>query len=337
MTGRLGGTGKARPGAVELDRMHRWQLPSLQAARGPVEASTKWWKRRVGDQWRDAFRHATSPNRATVDAETDYAAALVEEAIALDPRLAKRPSWKRAEFGEFAEPSLVACGDDEPCFVRHSKGVSQQVGGQDPLTVVISTDCNKAANHEHLAAAFIAVCRLVQQFRPLDIWWQGSWIHESDSYKGFVFHVPLLTNDTDYGSLWFFLNSDERDSLSYAIAYAKALEVNQRFRGVGDRASRSYLNDWSDKFVPHTGIEPTANSIAAMAAQWLGIENYYWANYKLAYDRPALQELPPPPGPERVVSEKEKRDQDRSWERYKKDEEKRKKLEVAERTGSVVS
>ena len=59
----------------------------------------------------------------------------------------------------------------------------------EPLRIVISTDDNKVP--EGTAAAFIATARLVQQFIPLEIWWQGAWLNATRT-KGFVFHVPLV-------------------------------------------------------------------------------------------------------------------------------------------------
>jgi len=131
-------------------------------------------------------------------------------------------------------------GDDQP-FYRHTKAVindSTQAG--EPLRVVISTDSNKVP--PRTAAAFIATARLVQQFMPLEIWWQGAWITE-DKSKGFVVLVPLVQGDLDYSRLEFCLSDELRDSFSYRVVISIAiLDIGEGNLGCGHRAERSYLD-----------------------------------------------------------------------------------------------
>ena len=63
----------------------------------------------------------------------------------------------------------------------------------DPLRVVISTDSRHVSRSN--AVAFIAAAKLAQQFRPLELWWQGAWLFEEgkkEADNGHVFLVPLI-------------------------------------------------------------------------------------------------------------------------------------------------
>lgn len=207
-----------------------------------------------------------SPHKAALATADEHAERMISEAQSLDPRLVRRPSWVRSCEGETACPALLLAGGENAFFARRRTETSEAASG-DPVLVTISTDSSEV-NAESLAA-FIATVKLVQQFRPVYVVWQGGWMREGVNV-GFVFHVPLITGDMDFERLAFVINSKRRDSVSFCFMVRHAMEVTkQRWREAGEAATRSYLHGSVD-FVNHAGIAPDAESIAVRACKWLG-------------------------------------------------------------------
>jgi hypothetical protein len=315
---RLGGKGKAAPpGTQPLTRLERWELPGMTATRAAVEYTNAFWgtnspnrKAQAAFRW-SAYREGVSVNEARLAAAVSRSEQLIEDALAEDPRLARRPSWVRAEIGEFAEPSLVACGDDAPCFTRSRSGLQQWSAAGDPVRIVISTDANEVK--ADTPAAFIATARLVMQFAPLEIWWQGAWLDENE-YKGYVFHVPLLQNDTDFSKLEFCIASNKRDELSYCIAIHRAAQTRMNFpKECAGRATRSFLGN-TKRFINHEGIVPNGWNIANEAAHWLGWETFGTAQWRTERESAAaLQSLPQPSPPHTDTRTPEQKKTDDQW------------------------
>jgi DNA-directed RNA polymerase subunit RPC12/RpoP len=222
------------------------------------------------------------PDRLKTAVEASHV--LVDEAIALDRRLAKKAQWLRRDEGEHCDTALLAQGDDQPFYQRTRNIINDETKAGEPLHIVISTDSDKI--DPGTAAAFIATVRIVQQFVPVHVWWQGAWL--SDPTKcpqvGFVFHVPLVQDDMDFSRLEFCLADPTRDlfsnrlSLSYCV-----LEFGETNSACGFRAERSYLPEHEDDphthFIAHSGITPDAESIAGQAARWLGLPSQWTVKY----------------------------------------------------------
>lgn len=158
---------------------------------------------------------------------------------------------------------------EEPAYWDRRKLKLADRATAEPVRIVISTD-SKNITPEH-AAAFIAAAKLAQQFRPLEIWWQGAWLKEdtcaNPQERGFghVFLVPLVNGDLDFSRLQFVLSDTERDKCSFMIMTAHAYPAHLGSGGkVGEQ---SYLPDTSD-FVR----ESAADEVAQHAALWAGLE-----------------------------------------------------------------
>ena len=136
---------------------------------------------------------------------------MVEDAIAYDPRLAKKAQWIRRDEGEHVDSGLLAEGDDQPFYKRIKNVVNDETKAGEPYRIVISTDDNQIV--PGTTAAFIAAIRIVQQFVPVEVWWQGAWLNESRSL-GFVSHVPLVKGDMDFSRLEFCIADPVRDTFS---------------------------------------------------------------------------------------------------------------------------
>lgn len=191
---------------------------------------------------------------------------LVSQAIAADPSLARQARWQRGEEGEIACPALVAQGDDAPCFWRKRQATTSANGGE-PVRVVISTD--GVPQHDR-TAAFIATVQIVQQWRRVEVFWQGAWLNV-DRTAGWVFHVPLITGDMDYSRLQFVLANRNRDAVSWANTITHNAE-NERARwgSCSSTAFKSYLPGEPAHFIRHEGITPDGESIASRAREWIG-------------------------------------------------------------------
>lgn len=268
--GRLGGKGRKSPeGTVQMNKLEVWQHTSMADAMRASDRTVRvHWPRSNRDDWHDeAVREAMHSVPARLAKSLATADVLNESAITADPRLARRAVWRRGEEGDIACPALIAQGDDTPCFYRHRERMTEANGGE-PVRVVISTD-SKPADAD-TAAAFIATVRLVQQWRAVEVVWQGAWL--AAPHIGWVFHVPLIKGDMDFARLDFCLASRFRDHLSWDIMVNRARDVSHAtWNGCAGTGAKSYLPEASH-FVRHTGITPDGESIARHAAAWLGWE-----------------------------------------------------------------
>lgn len=308
------------PLAREMPRLVIWSHASM------TEAVAAGWRTRTryyavtGDKkqrMREAGERAITgePYRlATALADSD---ALIADALAADPRLARRSQWVRGEEGELVCPALLSQGDDSPCFYRRRALVGQP-NGAEPVKIVISTDSHEI--RPRTAAAFIATCRLVQQYRPLEVYWQGSWLGAGRT-TGWVFHVPLVSGDMDFARLEFCIADGCRDNLSWSIMATHACEEDHcSWNGHSLQAERSYLPaSWEETvhFVSHRGIYPEAESIAAHAAQWLGWDSLW--RIRMTEEKAtqgALQELPKPRLVPRAETEEERIARERRWREF---------------------
>jgi hypothetical protein len=220
---------------------------------------------------------------------------LVEDAIAYDVRLAKKSQWLRRDEGEHVCAALLAEGDDQPFYKRHRATVNEATMAGEPMRIVVSTDDNNVP--PGTAAAFIAVARLVQQFTPLEVWWQGAWLTD-DETRGFVFTVPLLQGDQDFSRLEFCIADEQRDMFSYHVMATHAvLDLKESWNSCGHRATIAYhpTEKYSNgrgkgdfrattKFITHHGIMPTAESVANTAAHWLGWQSHSTEQWKRECD-----------------------------------------------------
>ncbi len=291
---------------VEVTKLHVHVLPDMTTAM--KQARRHFWK---GHSDKDTAILTAIGSRPVNGEPTRLRLAqeqsnqLVEEALQADPRLARRAQWVRRDEGEHVCCAALACGDDQPFYKRTRSVVNEATQAGEPMRIVVSTDDNKVPPGAN--AAFIAVTRLVQQFVPIEIWWQGAWLNE-DRTKGFVFTVPLVRGDMDYSRLEFCIADTSRDLFSYLVMASHAvLDLKESWNSCGHRATDAYHpteKDWkgsgnpdyrnSTKFVAHDGITPTAQSVADMAARWLGWETAYWEDYKLTTSNAsaAEQEIP---------------------------------------------
>jgi hypothetical protein len=321
---RLGGSKRklVKPIAPEVTRLHRFVIPSMTEAmrlsRRPV------WKTgesEVNKMVRAAIGNGpVDGNPVRLSHQMEVSEALVEEAIALDPRLARKASWVRRDEGEHVDAALLAQGDDAPFFKRTKTRVTNGYDGDiERVCVVISTDSNKVG--PDTAAAFIATARLVQQFVPLEIWWQGAWLTQ-DRIKGFVCFAPLTAGDMDFSRLDYCIADDTRDSFSFRAMSSHAVwDAGESWRGCQYQATYSLLPDRDAIFVPHTGISPNGESVAAQAARWLGWDSVWSVKYEQEkVITGALQELPRESTPYKPPTPEEQAESDRRW-----------KLSVAER------
>jgi len=283
---------------------------------------------------------AVSGDKARLARNMDKAERLRDEAIIADPRLARKARWERGEDGIFADPGLVASGDDSPCYYMDRKNLREYAAFGEPVVVVVSTDSNMI--DEDRAAAFIATVQLVQQFRPVHVWWQGAWLDNSGREIGYVFHAPLIQNDMDFSRVDYVLADETRDNASFSVLFVQTI-IRDKLENpatMGGRARRSYLPEGT-AFVSHEGITPDAENVAHRAATWLGWDSLYAANYEaIAKSTAALQEIPEPRVASKPMSETERRKfekESRDWQKQFEEERKGKARNRAEAvSGSVV-
>jgi hypothetical protein len=309
---RLGGKAR-RPinQVMDITKLHIHTMPTMSEA---LRLSRRQFWAGKSDRDDQVLRAlGTRPvdgNKERLKTASDASDRLIEDAIIVDPRLAKRAQWLRRDEGEHCDAGLLAQGDDQP-FYKHSKAViNDSASAGEPLRVVISTDDKNVPPQTN--AAFIATARIVQQFMPLEVWWQGAWL-SPDRDKGFVFLVPLVQGDMDFSRLDFCISDEWRDLFSYNVMASHAvLDVREAWNGCGHRAERSYLKQQA-KFVSHGGIAATGDSIASTAAYWLGLESVGTERWELAANASsAAQELPPLPTPPRPSTASDERQAARS-------------------------
>ena len=304
----------------------------------------QFWK---GHSTQDDFRRENIGTRpvdgdpARLAQAMQHSEKLVAAAIEYDPRLAMRAQWRRKDEGEHGCPELLAEGDDQPFYKRTRNVINEATAAGEPLRVVISTDDKEVP--AGTAAAFIATARLVQQFIPLEIWWQGAWLNEHRT-KGFVSLVPLIKGDMDFSRLEFCIADPWRDRFSFEVMASHAvLKLKEVWNGCGHRATDHYLRNSGPganrrdrlkaSFVAHTGIRPDAESIANHATEWLGWEGAYMENWHLQTNATAAaQSLPPLPveyKDSRTPAEKLRAE--REWEERWDREQRRSEREAAAR------
>lgn len=280
---RIGGGGKKvfRKDAPGIDHLEVWQ-ETLTDAAGAVSfrlaAFDHTWEDSASVNSRAALAELRDPDKEAIARADGRAETLITDAQALDPRLVRKPSWVRSCEGESACPALLLAGEENPFFARRRVDTAQPVSG-DPVLVTVSTDSSEVSPDS--LAAFIATVKIVQQFRPVHVVWQGAWM--VDYCRGFVFHVPLVTGDMDFERLAFVINSQLRDRVSFSFMVQRAIRVTrQRWSHPDGKAEhpaeRSYLPGSVD-FIDHAGIAPDAESIAARACRWLGWEAPWLSRY----------------------------------------------------------
>jgi DNA-directed RNA polymerase subunit RPC12/RpoP len=255
-------------------------------------------------------------DRDRLKAAVEASHVLVDEAIALDPRLAKKAQWLRRDEGEHCDTALLAQGDDQPFYKRTRNIINDETNAGEPLHIVISTDSNHI--NPGTAAAFIATVRIVQQFVPVHVWWQGSWLSDPNKYPqvGFVFHVPLVQGDMDFSRLEFCIADQTRDIFSNVLSITYCVhEFRETNAACGFRADRSYLPEHADDphthFIAHSGITPDAESIAGQAARWLGLPSQWAVKYvQSASETGALQQMPEPKIPYRETRTRDQIERD---------------------------
>jgi hypothetical protein len=342
---RLGGKERVCHKHVVLTTtLHVWQHASVYEAL--VQSRRQVWSR---PNERDAVKRQlvglrpVDGDKGRLALAVDASHELVDRAIHLDPRLARKAQWVRCDEGEHCDTALLAQGDDQPFYKRVRGTINDETRAGEPLRVVISTDDKVVP--AGAAAAFIATVRIVQQFIPVEVWWQGAWLNDPDAYprKGFVFHVPLVQGDMDFSRLEFCIADNRRDSFSFMVMSAQAVnEYGELWNGCSARAERSYLptrDSNRDRFVAHTGIQARDTSIATTAAEWLGLEPTYVEQWSQEADaQSALQRLPDPSSTytytdTRTAAQKraDEQESNRRW----REQERQRKAEAAERMSKV--
>lgn len=282
-----------------LTTLHINRLPDMMTAQ--AKSRRHIWRALTDNDREKVAVIGTRPvdgNKERLAKAVELSESLIADAIAADSRLAKRAQWRRQDEGEYCCAGLLASGDDEPFFKYSKAVVSEATMSGEPVRVVISTDDRNIP--EGTAAAFIATARLVQQFVPLEIWWQGAWLSE-DRRRGHVTLVPLVLGDFDFSRLEFCIADTYRDNFSFRVMSSIAVyEHHETWNGCGHRADSAYLRREDGSyipnihFIPHTGIEPNGESIAAQAASWLGWESSWSIQWALRSNATsAVQELPP--------------------------------------------
>lgn len=254
-----------------VTQLHIHRLPTMSEA---VRLSRRnIWKRQNEEDGRKLALIGGRPvdgDRLRLLEAVTAAGRMVEDAVALDERLAKKAQWLRRDEGEHCDTALLAEGDDQPFYKRMKNVVNAETKAGEPVRIVVSTDDNEVP--PGTAAAFIATVQIVQQFVPVEVWWQGAWLNDTKT-RGFVFHVPLVQGDMDFSRLEFSIADTQRDLLSFMVMSSHcAIDLKEAWNHCGHRAEKSYLPESPGyiNFVAHNGIRPEASSIAAHAAQWLG-------------------------------------------------------------------
>jgi hypothetical protein len=306
---RLGSeTGKLINPVYKVSKLHMTVVPSMTAAL--QQSHRRVWKQEDDNDIR--IRNAIGNRPLTGDPQRlkqamVKAEVFAELAIEYDQRLACKSQWLRRDEGEHVCAALLAEGDDQPFYKRQRSVINEATAAGEPMRIVISTDDNHVP--DDTAAAFIATVRLVQQFVPLEVWWQGAWLNANRD-KGFVFLVPLINGDMDYSRLEFCINDNLRDNFSFSVMMSHAiLDLKETNKDCGFTAANAYhpTDKYSDgsarpdfrhttKFVSHHGINPNPESIANTAATWLGwqtLTTEEWQREAMA--REAGQSIPAKP------------------------------------------
>ena len=335
---RLGGIIKRDPDKIQP--LYENRIYTLTGMNKAVDFWHKRWrllpKKGVTRDGIDGIAKQMLEGTEDMDTILEQAEKLIDEALVLDPRLVRRSGWVRSEDGIDGCPALIAQGDDQPYFTRVKRKVADR-SHTAPCRVVISTD-SKEIKPEN-AAAFIAAAKLSQQFRPLDLWWQGGWfLDETDQEdgkgyagKGHIIHVPLVQGDLDFRRLEFVLSSRHRDSASWSIMVCHALESGDRWGG--GVATRSYLDD-TDDFVKETGIKADAEHVAEYAARWAGLPDL-WHERVTQWEAVQTWRAPADQPKYREPSAAERRASQKRWESAIKEEKKAQRKVAKNRTNEI--
>lgn len=328
-----------RKAAIEIpdkiDHLERWRLNSMEEALPSLNTYLWYFRHKSGDTYHTvkAIPARAHGDKERLEKSLLRSEELINEAIIYDPRLARRNRWKRSEDGAMADPGLIAAGDDAPCFCRVRQDISQNNAIGDPIRIVISTDANEVK--PDTAAAFIATARLVQQFRPIEIWWQGAWLSE-DKRRGFVFHVPLIQGDMDFSRIEFCVSDQNRDTLSFAVMIGRVVQIKQCHNGCMYRAKSTYLEN-TDHFIDHEGIRPNGETVANYAASWLKWDSVWDVKYEYGKaEKGALQMIPEPTKPVAWnETPQEKADREQRWRDYDREQKEREAQQAKERMAAV--
>ena len=223
---------------------------------------------KVGRIYDHLQTHVVDGDRAKADKAVTLSDCLIDKVMAMDPRLARRPQWTRSDDGIFADAGLVASGDDSPCYQMTRHSLREATGSLDPIKVAVSTDSGKAGS----LVAFVAVVRIVQQFRPVHVWWQGAWLADDRTERGYVFHAPIVTGDMDFARLQFVISDKTRDWASFGVLH-QLVNVRDKTEcsDMGRHADFSYLP--GAHYVGKSGIAETPDMVARTACRWLGIDS----------------------------------------------------------------
>ena len=331
--------GKCPPAAETLKTVKVVRLASIAEA---AEHEKAWHKFTGSRQGHRGEVHAhVQASAVSGDAEhTKRALAesdgLIDAVIACEPRLARKAQWIRSDDGIFADAGLVASGDDSPCYDMSRAKFRDVAAAGEPVVVCVSTDSSEPK--ESTMAAFIATVRLVQQFRPVHVWWQGAWLCDSGREAGYVFLSPLVSNDMDFSRVQYVLADNSRDHLSFGVLHQHCtVRDHLAINGIGRHAERAYID--GAKFVDRNGIPPNAERIAAVACQWLGWPSTWENEWDAKRDRrAALQSIPVEYVDTRTDDEKE-RDRiacEKSGREYDKRRADARAASVAQRLSKVV-
>ncbi len=258
-----------------IDHLEVWSETLTDAARA-VDHYSREFKAASGIPQNEAAKlELAVPDKKAIAMADGRAESMITDAQALDPRLVRRPSWVRSCEGETACPALLLAGEENAFFERRRLDTAGAASSE-PVLVTVSTDSSEVSADS--LAAFIATVKLVQQFRPVHVVWQGAWLLKGGR-RGFVFHVPLVTGDMDFERLAFVINSKLRDRVSFSFMVRRAMKViNQHWNDAQLPAEQSYLPGSVD-FVNHGGIAGDAESIAARACKWLGWDAPWLSRY----------------------------------------------------------
>jgi hypothetical protein len=263
-----------------------------------------------------------------------FAEELVMLALEEDPALAAKSTWERREFADVFDAGLIASGDERPCFERVRRGLSD-ASGSDPVEVVVSTD--KTGIDPRAWSAFVAAVRIVQQFRPVHVWWQGSWLNEGRT-KGHVFLVPLVQGDMDFSRVSFAVSDPMRDRISHGIRTGRVLETKE----IPDSSKWQFQAKHSYRegavFVDHDGIAPSGSSVASWARRMLGMDSIWSEQWQSTNDAEAgLQAIPKEYTPPAPLSPEERKRNDAWYESHRKKRMEREMAEAESRANATES
>jgi hypothetical protein len=284
-----------RTGITDMSGIKIETLASMEAAAVLEASQYKFTGSRSGG-YRDAHervqRQVLDGNRPAVATALEASDALIDSVIAFDSRLARKPEWVRSDDGIFADAGLVACGDDSPCYDMTRAKLRDFASAGMPVVVCVSTDSSEPASGA--LAAFITTVRIVQQFRPVHVWWQGAWLADTGKEAGYVFLSPLVTNDMDFSRVQYAISDESRDFLSFGVCHAIATQRDRvRVAGMGRHAERAYID--GAEFVGKEGIKASAEAIASAACLWLGLMPKWEVDYDASKDlSAALQAIEVP-------------------------------------------